>query len=102
MATRIKARPDLHAEDLYAWSSAQADLLRAGRFAELDLAHLTLEIGDVGGAMKRAARNGTRTILEHLLKLEHSPAIETRAGWRSPAPGCLAQRLRPGRPFRGW
>jgi hypothetical protein len=43
MATRVKARPDLHAEDLYAWSSAQADLLRAGRFAELDLAHLTPE-----------------------------------------------------------
>lgn len=83
MATRVKPRSDLHADDLYAWSKAQADLLRAGRFAELDLDHLTLEIEDVGAAMKRAARNHTRTILDHLLKLEHSPASEPRAGWRA-------------------
>jgi hypothetical protein len=83
MATRVKARSDLHADDLYAWSRAQTDLLRAGRFAELDIAHLTLEIEDVGGAMKRAVRNRIRTIIEHLLKLEHSPASEPRPGWRA-------------------
>jgi hypothetical protein len=83
MATRVKTRSDLHADDLYAWSRAQTDLLRAGRFAELDIAHLTLEIEDVGGAMKRAVRNRIRTIIEHLLKLEHSPAREPRAGWRA-------------------
>ena len=34
MATRIKARADdLYEQDLYAWARAQADLLRAGRFA---------------------------------------------------------------------
>jgi len=37
----------------------------------------------VGGAMRRAARNRIRTIMEHLLKLEHSPAKEPRAGWRA-------------------
>jgi Domain of unknown function DUF29 len=83
MATRVKARPDLHADDLYAWSRTQTDLLRAGRFGELDLAHLIEEIEDVGGAMKRAVRKRIRTIIEHLLKLEHSPAIEPRAGWRA-------------------
>jgi hypothetical protein len=83
MATRVKARSDLHADDLYAWSRAQTDLLRAGRFAELDIAHLTLEIEDVGGAMKRAVRNRVRTIIEHLLWLEHSPASEPRSGWRA-------------------
>jgi hypothetical protein len=91
MATRVKPRPDLHGEDLYAWSKAQADLLRTGRFAELDLAHLIEEIEDVGGAMRRAARNRIRTILEHLLKLEHSPATEPRAGWRATV---RAQRVR--------
>jgi hypothetical protein len=83
MATRVKARSDLHADDLYAWSTTQADLLRAGRFGELDLDHLIEEIEDVGGAMKRAVRKRTRTILEHLLKLEHSPASEPGAGWRA-------------------
>jgi hypothetical protein len=77
MATRIKAKADnLYEQDLYAWSRAQADLLRAGRFAELDLEHLIEEIEDVGGALKRSVRNRIRTIIEHLLKLEHSLASE--------------------------
>jgi hypothetical protein len=86
MATRIKARPDvLYERDLYAWSRAQADLLRAGRFAELDLDHLIEEIEDVGSALKRSVRNRLRTIVEHLLKLEHAPATAPRAGWRATA-----------------
>jgi hypothetical protein len=84
MATRFKSRADdLYEQDLYAWSRVQADLLRAGRFAELDLEHLIEEIEDVGGALKRSTRNRIRTIIEHLLKLEHSPATEPRAGWRA-------------------
>ncbi len=84
MATRIETRPDnLYEQDVYAWSRAQAELLRAGRFAELDLEHMVKEIEDVGGALKRAVRNRFRTIVEHLLKLEHSPATEPRAGWRA-------------------
>ena len=51
MATRVKGRADdLYEQDLYAWSRAQAGLLRAGRFAELDLDPLIEEIEDVGGA----------------------------------------------------
>ena len=84
MATRIKTpRSDLYQQDLYAWSKAQVDLLRAGRFDELDLANLTEEIEDVGGALTRSVRSHVRTIIEHLLKLEHSPATEPRLGWRS-------------------
>jgi hypothetical protein len=83
MATRVKPRSDLHQDDPYAWSRAQADLLRGGRFAELDLDHLIEEIEDVGGALKRAARKRIRTIIEHLLKLNHTPASGPRAGWRA-------------------
>jgi hypothetical protein len=84
MATRIKARADnLYEQELYAWSRAHPDLLRAGRFAELDLEHLIEEIEEVGGALTRSVRNRVRTIIEHLLKLEHSPTTEPRAGWRA-------------------
>jgi hypothetical protein len=84
MATQVKARTgDLHERDLYAWSKAQADLLRARRFAELDLEHLIEEIEDVGGALRRSVRNRIRTIVEHLLKLEHSRAGDPRVGWRA-------------------
>jgi len=84
MTARIERRASgLYVQDLYAWSKAQVDLLRAGRFAELDLEHVIEEIEDVGGALKRSVRNRIRTIIEHLLKLEHSPAKEPRAGWRA-------------------
>ena len=93
MATRIKTRADnLYEQDLYAWSRAQADLLRAGRFAELDLEHLIEEIEDVGGSLYREVRSRVRTIMEHLLKLEHSPAAEPRAIWERT---IRTQRARP-------
>jgi hypothetical protein len=82
MATRIKTRAsNPYQEDLYAWSKTQADLLRAGRFAELDLEHVIDEIES--GALRRSVRNRIRSVMEHLLKLEHSPAKEPRAGWRA-------------------
>ena len=84
MATRLKAKAsDLYEQDLYAWSKEQADLLRAGRFADLDLEHLIEEVDDLGAALKRSVRNRIRTIIEHLLKLGHSAASEPRAGWRA-------------------
>jgi Domain of unknown function DUF29 len=82
MAVRVKARSiALYEEDLYAWSEAQAELLRRRRFAELDLEHVVEEIEDVGGSLYREVRSRIRTIMEHLLKLEHSAATEPRAGW---------------------
>ena len=83
MATRIKP-PAAHSyeTDFYAWSKAQAELLRAGRYNELDLEHLIEEIDDLGGAAKKSVRSRARTIIEHLLKLQHSPAIDPRPGWR--------------------
>jgi hypothetical protein len=90
MATRVKpATESRYEQDFYAWSKAQAELLRAGRYADLDLEHLIEEVGDLGEALYRSARSRIRTIIEHLLKLEHSPAQEPRAGWRATV---LAQR----------
>jgi Domain of unknown function DUF29 len=84
MATRLNTRAsDLYERDIYAWSKAQADLLRAGRFADLDLEHLIEEVADLGESLKRSVRNRVRTIIEHLLKLEYSPAQDTQAGGRA-------------------
>jgi Domain of unknown function DUF29 len=82
MATRIEptSKP-LYEQDFYAWSKAQAALLRAGRFADLDLEHLIEEVDDLGESLKRSVRSRLRAIIEHLLKLEHSPARAPRGGW---------------------
>ena len=103
MATRIKptSKP-LYEQDFYAWSKAQADLLRAGRFSDLDLEHLIEEVDDLGEALYRSACSRVRTIIEHLLKLQFSPAAGPRPGWietlytqRSDLEGELTQSLRP-------
>jgi hypothetical protein len=92
MATRIKPKSEpLYEQDFYAWSKAQADLLRAGRYADLDLEHLIEEVDDLADALKRSVRNRIRTIIEHLLKLQHSPAHDPRAGWRATV---RAQRIK--------
>ena len=82
MATRVRTRgSDLYEQDFYAWAREQATLLRAGQFEELDLAHLTQEVDDLGEALYRSVRSRIRTIIEHLLKLQHSPAAEPRGLW---------------------
>ena len=82
MATQVKSKPSLlYEDDFYAWSREQAALLRDRRFDELDLEHLIEEVEDLGGALKRSVRSRIGTIMVHLLKLEHSPAQDSRGGW---------------------
>jgi Domain of unknown function DUF29 len=84
VATRIKpTAKDLYDEDFYVWARNQAGLLRDKRFDELDLANLIEEVEDLAGALERSVRSRARTIMEHLLKLQHSPAQEPRLGWRA-------------------
>lgn len=73
---------DLYEQDFYAWSRRQAELLRLQRFADLDLGHLIEEVEDLGESVYRSVRSRVRTIIEHLLKLEHSLASEPKRGWR--------------------
>ena len=88
MATRIKPAPkELYQEDFYVWTQRQAELLRARRYDELDLEHLIEEVEDLGGAAKKSVRSRARTIIEHLLKLQHSPAVDPRPGWRDTVRG---------------
>src|SRR5262245_51690094 len=83
MATRIKPAPkESYDEDFYVWTQQQAKLLRARKFEDLDLEHLIEEVEDLGGAVKKSVRSRTRTIIEHLLKLQHSPAVDPKPGWR--------------------
>jgi hypothetical protein len=83
MATRIKRPPArLYEEDFHEWALEQARLLRERRFEELDLDNLIEEVDDLARRDLQSVRSRVRTIIEHLLKLEHSPAEAPRAGWR--------------------
>jgi DNA-binding PucR family transcriptional regulator len=77
---------DLYEEDFYAWTRDQAAALRrlaAQRWnGPLDLDHLAEEVEDLGKTERNAVRSQLRRIIEHCLKLEHSPAQEPRIGWK--------------------
>jgi hypothetical protein len=88
MATRLQTREPrtaLYERDYYAWTRAQAAALRRMRQheaeASLDLAHLAEEVEDLGRSERDAVRSQVRRIIEHLLKLEYSGALEPRDSW---------------------
>jgi hypothetical protein len=84
MATRIKRPPKrLYDEDFYVWAEHQAELLRAGRLGELDLENLILEVEGLADVKRSAVLNNAAVVIEHLLKLQPSPATDPRNGWRA-------------------
>ena|SRR5690606_41098160 len=84
MATRIRPSPErLYDEDFYVWTQEQAELLRRRQFEALDLDHLIEEVEALGRAEKNSVLNNAGVIIEHLLKLQHSPAKEPRNAWRA-------------------
>ena len=75
----------LYQSDYYAWTKDQAAKLRAMAAARvnstLDLENLAEEIESLGRSDWRAARSHLQRVIEHLLKLEFSPAREPRSEW---------------------
>ena len=82
MATRIKPEPkSVYDQDFYVWTEVQAELLRQRRFDGLELDNLIEEVEGSGDAKKSAVLGNARVIIEHLLKLQHSPAQDPPPGW---------------------
>lgn len=74
----------LYERDFFQWTQEQAAALRsvaAGGNARLDYENLAEEIESLGGRDRRELSSRMTTIIEHLLKLEYSPATDPRAGW---------------------
>ena len=77
----------LYQTDYYAWTRQQAAELRALAArrvdTKLDLENLAEEVESLGRSDLNTVRSQVRRIIEHLLKLEHSPASEPRIDWRN-------------------
>jgi hypothetical protein len=84
MATQIKPKPaESYEQDFFAWVERQAALLRARRFDDLDLDPLIEEVEASARAELNAVLSDASVVIEHLLKLEHSPATGLQPGWRA-------------------
>lgn len=74
--------------DFYAWTQRQGALLRRladgerVNDADLDWPNIAEEIETLGRSERSSLKNQFTTIIEHLIKLQASPILEPRAGWR--------------------
>jgi hypothetical protein len=84
-----------YAKDFHAWATAQADLLRIAAESRDDAQRLLRAIGgldfpnlseELDGLARREQgelRKRLATIVEHLLKLQHSPEPNPQRGWQN-------------------
>jgi hypothetical protein len=76
---------DLYRTDFHAWTGEQAAALRTLLLERpnlpIDLEHLIEEVEDLGSELLHKVESLTQLIIQHLLLLEHSPAVEQRNHW---------------------
>ncbi len=77
--------PTLYDEDVALWAEQQGRLLREaarrGSNEPIDWDNVAEEIESVGNSQAHEIRTRLLRIVEHLLKLQFSPAREPRGGW---------------------
>ncbi|MBB6249968.1 DUF29 domain-containing protein [Nitrospirillum iridis] len=69
----------LYERDFYAWANEQAALLRAGKLAAADVAHIAEEIESMGKTEKRELISRLAVLLCHLLKWRYEPKRRSRS-----------------------
>jgi hypothetical protein len=76
---------DLYRTDLALWAAQQAHALRSAARERhnllVDWENVAEEIDSLGASERRTLASHVRTVIEHLMKLEASPATDPRNGW---------------------
>lgn len=70
---------DLYDRDIVLWSERTIELLRQGKFDELDMDNLIDEVGDLGKRERDRLISSIRLIMHHLLKWEYQPEKRSRS-----------------------
>jgi Domain of unknown function DUF29 len=77
----------LYEEDFVRWTEQQARAIRDAASARINLPidweNVAEEIDGLGRSQRTQVRNRILRIIEHLLKLQVSPAVEPRRGWEA-------------------
>lgn len=71
-------RRKLYDTDFVEWADQTAELLRQGKFSELDIENLIEEVEDLGNRHRDALESQLTRLLMHLLKWQYQP--EKRSG----------------------
>ncbi|MBI1923260.1 DUF29 domain-containing protein [Candidatus Poribacteria bacterium] len=68
--------------DFYAWLMYNAELIRKGKFSEVDTENVAEELESMGKSEKRELINRLAVLLAHLLKWDFQPPKRTRS-WKN-------------------
>jgi len=68
-----------HDDDFYAWTQEQAQLLRNGKFNQIDFHYIAEEIEDMGRSEKRELESRLEVLIMHLLKWQFQPNLRSRS-----------------------
>ena len=79
--TPTTSHQQLYDADFVQWIEQAIQLLRQGRFDELDLENLIEEVEDLGRSQKQALKSNLRVLLMHLLKWQYQPSMRT-GNWK--------------------
>jgi len=71
--------PSLYETDFFAWTQAQAELLRHQQWNQLDLPNLIEEIESLGRQQRQELRNRLSILIGDLLKWQYQPQMRTRS-----------------------
>ncbi len=85
-----RERP-LYDEDFWSWTQEQAGALRRRDLDAIDWENVIEEIETLGRSEQRGWTSLCGNIIEHLLKMEHSPQEENLSHWRAEIVGWRAQ-----------
>jgi hypothetical protein len=78
-------RPTTYDSDFYTWTQEQAELLRQGRFADVDLENVIEELETLGRAEYNSLVSAICRLTQHLLKWQYQPLkrlLSTRS-WKT-------------------
>jgi hypothetical protein len=78
----VAVAPDLYEADETAWLEAMADLIRQGRWHDIDYPHLQEFLSDMARRDRHEVESRLVVLIMHLLKWLHQPDQRTR-GWRA-------------------
>lgn len=70
-------------KDFYAWLLKSAELLRRGKFSELDLEQIAEELEGMARSDKRQLINRLAVLLAHLLKWQYQPEKRSKSWERT-------------------
>jgi hypothetical protein len=71
----------LHDRDFYGWVQSQVQLLKAGRFQDIDLINLIDEVESMGASERRELMSRLEVLIVHLLKWKYQP-LRRGKSWR--------------------